>query len=140
MFDWADYLVVAKHLATRPDQGSKRAAVSRAYYAAYGVACDYVGSRQKSKDMNGKPLGSHERVWEVFRDEPRSVEQDIRDELLTTAAMLKDYRVIADYRKNKHVASAQVDQVLAKADELISAIKQLPRLPAQESPATVTKR
>lgn len=140
MFDWADYLVVAKTLAIQQDQGSRRAAVSRAYYAAYGVVCDYVGSRRVYEDTTGKSFGPHEQVWEVLRSEPVSIEQETREELLTNAKTLKDSRLVADYKKHKHFVSAQVEQVLAKANELISAIKQLPRLPAQESPAIVTKR
>jgi hypothetical protein len=42
MFDWSDYLTLAKQLATNADEASKRAAISRAYYAAFGLARNYV--------------------------------------------------------------------------------------------------
>jgi hypothetical protein len=37
-FDFADYLDLADDLATRSDEAAWRAAISRAYYAVFGVA------------------------------------------------------------------------------------------------------
>ncbi len=45
MFDWADYLVVARmldSLNTLPIEATRRAVVSRAYYAAFGHARRYT--------------------------------------------------------------------------------------------------
>jgi uncharacterized protein (UPF0332 family) len=37
-FDWNDYLSLAEELATKPDEASKRTAISRAYYCVFNLA------------------------------------------------------------------------------------------------------
>jgi hypothetical protein len=38
MFDWTSYFVLARELAKRPEEASRRTAVSRAYYAIFNKA------------------------------------------------------------------------------------------------------
>jgi|JI10StandDraft_1071094.scaffolds.fasta_scaffold329475_2 hypothetical protein len=127
MFDWRTYLALAHELAQRTDEAALRAAISRAYYAAYGVACDYVGSR-RVQERNGKNQGSHQQVWEVLRDDPVTVEQGKRSSLVKMAYELKWGREKADYRKHVAIKTADVDMALAKASKLISMITKLPPL------------
>lgn len=47
MFDWQDYYLLARELLSQADRAPHkeavlRTAVSRAYYAAYHRACDYL--------------------------------------------------------------------------------------------------
>ncbi len=127
MFQWPAYLALARELAPRTDEASMRSAISRAYYAAYGVACDYVGSR-RVYERQGRSLGPHEQRWEVFSKDPGTAPQNLRSQIIKAAAELKRKRITADYEKHASIKRADVEWALEKADELISAIKQLPAL------------
>ena len=43
-FDWNNYLTLAEQLATRPDEASKRTAISRAYYCVFNLAFERAES------------------------------------------------------------------------------------------------
>jgi hypothetical protein len=64
-FGWADFLVLARELATREsDEAALRTAISRAYYASYCSAAQHVLQRMPKlfpSDLN------HERVWRTFQ-------------------------------------------------------------------------
>lgn len=69
--DWNSFLALAKTLAREQDEGSLRSAISRAYYAAFNIACEYV-----ELDMRiavPKVGDKHMFVWASLRQGPKSV-------------------------------------------------------------------
>jgi uncharacterized protein (UPF0332 family) len=89
-FDWPEYLRLAEELAQRQsDEAALRSAISRAYYAAFCCACNYL--RQK-----GIPVpqgeGSHDRVWKSFKGLGRTLSN-----VPEKGDRLKRQRVEADY-------------------------------------------
>jgi hypothetical protein len=119
VFDWEGYLRLAEVLNESTDNEScHRAAVSRAYYAAYNIARRYV-AEQSSDEAKRKPFedgGSHERVWNAFRKNTSGtrIEAAINKHGYD---LLRD-RVVADYRthaKNNFRQTARSAISLAKA-------------------------
>jgi hypothetical protein len=91
MFDWGDYLVHADRVAQRwADEAAQRSAISRAYYAVYHRASQYVRA-------NGLVLAStklrHQDVWRVIRSSDDLRRQDIGNR----GDALKVVRIRADY-------------------------------------------
>jgi uncharacterized protein (UPF0332 family) len=129
MFHWPTYLDLARELAQRAEQAALRAVLSRAYYAAFGVACDYLGDR-KVIYRGKRALGSHEQRWEVFRDTPSEAPQALRSRLLKRAYELKKCRMDADYDKSVIIGANKAQQALEIAAELIELISKLPPLSA----------
>lgn len=88
-FDWADYLSLARSLAGEVDDASRRSAISRSYYACFGVAARYAIA-------HGFPhrVVTHDRVWEWFRQPDIASGRDINE----FGKRLRERRVAADYR------------------------------------------
>ena len=67
-FSWGEYLRLAEELGQRTDdQASLRSAISRAYYAVFCTARDFL-------EREGIPLPSvslHVAVWQDFQNDPR---------------------------------------------------------------------
>jgi hypothetical protein len=64
-FDWRRYLTLAERLAQNTaDEAALRSAISRAYYAVFGLA------RRRLRDHGCWPAGRdpHLRVWATYRD------------------------------------------------------------------------
>jgi hypothetical protein len=74
MFDWQHYYLLARELLPMVDSVSYkeallRSVVSRAYYAAYHRACNYleeIGQYPNDQGSQGPIRGSHNRVIDVF--------------------------------------------------------------------------
>lgn len=89
-FDFNNYLNVAVDLATKADDGSKRSAISRAYYSVYHLAL----SRAESK-IGPRPIGkSHKWCWDQYILTP---DRECR-RLGTEGDRMKRLRVDADYK------------------------------------------
>ncbi len=94
-FDWTEYLGLAKELAgygktPASEEARLRSTVSRAYYAAFGVA------RNTSRHQEGiaLPRGDvHKYVWDQFKRSSNPV----RKEIGAYGDRLKKDRVKADY-------------------------------------------
>ncbi|MDQ2805562.1 MAG: hypothetical protein M3Z04_01380 [Chloroflexota bacterium] len=98
IFDWPEFLLLARNITgmgatTISDEAYWRAAVSRAYYAAYHVALAYAERRQYQRPA-GK--GSHEALiaWYSTSKNPRRVEIGAQLDNLFRA------RISADYHKH----------------------------------------
>ncbi len=79
-FDWSEYLHLAQELAGQPatvagEEARLRAAVSRAYYAAFCQARNYL----RDKEGHSLPQGSevHKFVYEKFQKSSDSVRVQI---------------------------------------------------------------
>ena len=123
MFDPRRYLALARHvLAATDDEAAARSALSRAYYAAFLVARDYVEGRGiRARARSGRRLGSHERV--IFS--VGMIPDDFAITMRNMLFRLKRLRTNADYDldyadSRKHVADALEDakRVIAWIDAL----------------------
>ena len=95
-FDWAEYLNVAKELvgvATTPaNQEAKfRAAISRAYYAAYVTARNYL--RDQEGILIPKTSDAHKYVSNQFKLSSDLARKSVGEKL----DRLREYRRQADY-------------------------------------------
>lgn len=74
MFDWQEYHLLASDLLLKADNSDQkeaalRSAVSRAYYAAFHAAEDYLqksGKYPSTSGNNAPAVGSHNRVVNAF--------------------------------------------------------------------------
>ncbi len=58
MFNWQGYMTLAEELVSRPCEASRRSAISRAYYAVYGVCCEHQQNPfSKEEAPHGKYWG-----------------------------------------------------------------------------------
>lgn len=67
-FDWLQFLELAKELAARDDEASARSAISRAYYAAYHWARDYV---VQELAVTVPKAEAHQAVWDALMRQGR---------------------------------------------------------------------
>ena len=77
MLTWSDDLHLANELARRTgDEASQRWAISRAYYAAFGSAGDYLNGSGSRVPTAGR---AHTVVWDRFHALPNPVHRRIAD-------------------------------------------------------------
>ncbi len=90
-FDWNHFLTLAEELARKPDEASKRTAISRAYYSIFNAAF----SRAETT-IGPKPPGEgfHQWCWDQYTESgDHSCQQ-----LGLNGNRMKAARVKADYR------------------------------------------
>lgn len=117
-FDWPDYLKVAREVSTQSTEGHWRAAVSRAYYAAYHAAKDFVEVTTGVECRAPIGTGSHEYVWLQV------------DELITRYKIISDagiegdrlriQRTVADYEKSSRIVGTDARKAIHRASNIIS--------------------
>lgn len=114
MFDWATFLDLAEKLAKEPDESCQRAAVSRAYYAAF------CSARNKLRDENKyTPTGhgnDHVNVWLCFQNGPDKEHKRIYQ----TGCILKRWRAQVDYNDEVPKLATHVRDAPKEARKLLS--------------------
>jgi uncharacterized protein (UPF0332 family) len=107
-FNWSEYLNIARELAGQPtaspsDEAKKRCAISRAYYAAFCSARNYL--RDKDNDLN-IPVGgnAHGYVRRQFKTSKDKVRREVGEYL----ARLVAKRNLVDY-KDDIISLANLD-------------------------------
>ncbi len=119
-FAWTDYLAFAKTIRQDPGgETAERAAISRAYYACFGVASDWA--RTDGLVTATKGPGSHADVWVWFKRHRNTSLRPIGRE----GFRLKDYRVKADYNAVYPRVSDEATLALLLADQLMTRLDQL---------------
>jgi uncharacterized protein (UPF0332 family) len=63
-FGWEDYLSLANDLKDQHNEAALRSAVSRAYYAAFNIAKDFLGKNGIVISENKASV--HQEVWSAF--------------------------------------------------------------------------
>jgi len=127
-FNWSEYLNIARELAGQATvlsstEAKKRCAISRAYYAAFCSARNYL--RDKDNDLN-IPVGGdvHGYVRRQFKTSKDKVRKEIGEDL----ARLVAKRNLADY-KDDITSLANLDSetyfALNCSQEVISDLAQL---------------
>jgi uncharacterized protein (UPF0332 family) len=109
-FDWADYLEYAEDLVAQQSvtECEARTAVSRAYYALFGCARQWLADHVTGFERPGRE--DHQLVW-------RRLEACGRGGLLVAACgeTLRDRRRTADYQAGVPVTHAVAEQLTATA-------------------------
>ncbi len=118
-FDWADYLSFAQALDPLAGEATIRAAVSRAYYAAYGKAC----LRLRRNRVPLPPRDKHTFVWTEYEGMTNQDGDDIGD----VGFALKDRRVRADYYGAPPMRKSDMEIALRDAATLLRDIDDLLR-------------
>src|SRR5260370_1832239 len=134
MFDWKEYHVLGRKLVSQANdlpqeekpqkEAMFRSAVSRAYYAAYNQACEYLKKINKypsDQAIRAAKKGSHQLIIDIFIGNPSHPEwEDIGIKL----NFLKNYRQMADYSNfsRKHILR-KIDVVKTIIDDSEEIIK-----------------
>lgn len=106
-FDWKEYLSLAEELAKRNDEAALRAAVSRAYYAAFCTARNHL--RQKGNIIPNSEQ-THKIVWESFKQKGKD-----HAAVYQNGNRLKNKRRQADYDDEVDKLSNLVETALVDA-------------------------
>jgi uncharacterized protein (UPF0332 family) len=112
-FDWGLYLNTARSLAANTnDEAALRSAVSRAYYAAFGLASLRAVAENKHVPSTGE---AHAVVWKHFE----SASDRFRKKIGADGKRLRWRRRQADYDASAKISSAEVSDSLNTADSII---------------------
>lgn len=123
-FDWADYLRVARELvgtaAPTHDEARLRAAISRAYYAAFNKCRFYLENVDYVKwSPDDRRRGGHEFVITQFAEHPDETRQLIGDRL----DRLRVQRVRADYRLIYIDLHIEAPKAISTAQRILELLK-----------------
>jgi hypothetical protein len=128
-FDWLGYLTLAKELRKREqDEAAIRTSISRAYYATYHKAREFLDQRNvhitrvSSGPGGAQTFNTHDALWKAFSDSKDVTWRKVGEE----GDRLKRKRVMADYESyiNKLVPNV-ADETLQKADRILQLLSTL---------------
>jgi uncharacterized protein (UPF0332 family) len=112
-FDWALYLGIARSLASQAgDEAALRSAVSRAYYAAFGVAAARMRTEGQGVPTTGE---AHQVLWKYFE----SANDRFRRKIGQDGRRLRYRRTTADYDGSRPISISEVTDSLRSAESLI---------------------
>ena len=119
VFDWAKYLVLAEELGTsRMNEAALRSAISRAYYATFCKARNYLRHEGVRIPNTGK---AHKIVWDNFRND---IDQHRRS-IGITGDRLRQSRNKADYEDEFPNVTKVVQDSISKAKRLLETLENL---------------
>jgi uncharacterized protein (UPF0332 family) len=108
-FDWAKYLVLAKELSSDPTEEKQRSAISRAYYAVFGIALGHLRTRGYVFSATGE---AHTLVWQKFLYARRECRK-----LGIIGDRLRKRRTKADYDLDFSNLLKETETAIADADD-----------------------
>lgn len=120
MFDWDDFLILAKELAQHNDEASLRTAISRTYYAVYWKARIQL-EKEGFVVRFGVGKGSHEQVWNEYNNR----RGDDNKKIFKFGNELKRNRTKADYRAEIVVSQTLANDSFRLANNILSSLKQV---------------
>ncbi len=123
MFNWAEYLLLAKELAEDNSEAKKRSAISRAYYAAFHIAAQYLVDNDCDFYLT-KTREDHDKIWSTLkspvpgkkRQESAAGEHGIR---------LKEMRRKADYEDTIQNVEKTTELAIRRSENLIRSLQSL---------------
>ncbi len=128
MFNWREYLQLAQHWATLPEEGNQRSAVSRAYYAVFCSCRNWI--REHRPDVLLTNRGSvHQEVWKLFEYSGDKQQKLIGEALFR----LRKARNQADYDDQAELLLQSISQSLQDAELIFDLLSQLKPLPKNHS-------
>ena len=120
MFDWGKYLELALSLGESSDEASARSAVSRAYYAVFCSARNWL--KENEQDFFMTPSGeNHKIVWDYFNQGP----QRLRKKIATDGRRLRGQRNTADYDDEVTGLDNMKNAALMRAQNLLKLLGEL---------------
>jgi hypothetical protein len=138
MFNWREYYVLARKLLSQADslphdeapqkEAMLRSAGSRAYYAAYHRACDYLRKAKMyptDQEIKADRQGSHQAIIDIFKNDTSHPE---REEIGMMLWKLKDFRHWADYEEFGtyiFTNTSKIEKRIDLAEEIIKRIDSL---------------
>jgi len=129
MFDWNNYHKFAEKLKDKvitdngdSDQTARRVAISRAYYAAYNIACKYSKSVGLIFDKNKG--GKHDQVRNYIVAEAQKSGDRSLSKVAVNLASMKRKRVNADYELYPVFTHEDANAQIEEAREVIETINQ----------------
>ena len=124
-FPWKGYLDVATVLAESDDEASLRCAISRAYYAAFHAARDYICETDREGELS-RHGGEHETVWKLIGRHGRG--NRVESRIAEAGQSLKGWRNWADYRTDSRTRLREnAGMLMAKASMLLRLVSELPK-------------
>lgn len=135
--DWCGYFELAQELASGEKDAHRRSAISRAYYAAYGCAQQWLTEHENFAPSRGE---SHRQVWEAFgTPSGRGVRlgsggDRIRKHIGILGGRLKRHRVTADYDASMAAPSHTVVHCLDEARKILTSLDELYRRSISAAP------
>lgn len=117
MFDWSDYLVLARRLGDCDTEADQRTAISRAYYAAFHAARRHV-MRTHTEVALPRHGEVHDMVW-------RTLEGGVRGERAAAHAgkRLRQKRTLSDYAREGLSFPNDTRQAVAWAETVIRSLE-----------------
>lgn len=98
MFDWIDYISLAKVLIEMNDEASLRSAISRLYYGFFGIVRRYLINVKNKYYLREHSYYVHSKVYdELFKSD-----EDIEIEIANILNKLRSLRNNADYDDGKN--------------------------------------
>lgn len=127
-FDWKQYLYFALYLMEQGDiepnkQAQMRTAVSRAYYAAFKIAFNYLETIGKIAPHQQNEANFHKSVKDLFRDDHDKQWKEIGNNL----GKLRIQRNYADYDESYHFDSKDTKALTLLAKSVIERLEQFTR-------------
>lgn len=119
-FDWEQYLLLARQLAEKGNEASLRAAMSRAYYAAFHKARQHQGGHIGTYETDPN-AGSHDVVWRYYWNHRNPNYRRIGE----WASRLKAARVVADYREDALISPQKAKDTCDIASRIINRLAHL---------------
>jgi hypothetical protein len=124
-FDWSQYLQLSRELAglepTPASQEAKfRSAISRAYYAAFNTAVDYIEAIE-GVDYLPASTEKHFDVRRYFFAQKNKVSQQIADDLNYLRSQLNK----ADYENNARIDLYGVREAVRRSSGVLRQLSQL---------------
>lgn len=107
-FDWVQYLVLARALASASGESSLRSAISRAYYAAFKTAEHYCERNGFPPIDTGKP---HQDVWEAFNNKGGKTFTRVYE----NGQRLRRKRMKSDYRSHETISLSMTQDSLRES-------------------------
>jgi len=119
-FDWIGYYTLARELAARADEASRRSAISRAYYYVFNLAL----ARATDNGFRSRPGEStHTQLWRNYSGSP---DPDCK-RLAVIANRLKEKRERADYEKIYPRINEEVTALINDAQNFANVLGALPQ-------------
>lgn len=118
VFDWNQYLELARELEGRRDESALRSAASRAYYSVFCQARNWLEARGWTRP----PVDVHASVWREFRNSGDFK----RKQIGIDGTRLKRMRVMADYFDTLLNPSSHARDAVIKATGVLALLRGLP--------------
>ncbi len=115
MFDWRDYLELARELGSHDDEASLRSAISRAYYAAF---CTARNRLIQQGELIPQTREAHRLVWEKYVSHSAGSLRSVGND----GIRMRRWRNMADYDDHVPLLASRARRTISKAAKLLETL------------------